>query len=120
MIQDLISRLPDEDACLELLSRFDKLLKKYANMLGYDDAFEELRLFFLELIYTLPSRSVSDKGDGCIVKYISNAVRNHYIYLSKQHGELPVLLSEVSEEQRVHIEYMTAQTSPAKLSEFFW
>ena len=40
MITALIDRLPDDDAALQLLEMFDKLLKKYARLLGTEDAYE--------------------------------------------------------------------------------
>ena len=42
-----------------------------------------------------------------------------YIALSKSNHNLPVLLSEVSEEQQHYIEFATAQESETKLSEYF-
>lgn len=48
MIKSLIDRLPDDAAALQLLGMFDKLLRKYARLLGTEDAYEELRLFFFD------------------------------------------------------------------------
>lgn len=53
MLKDLIEKLPNTDACLELIETFDKLLRKYARLLRFEDAYEELRLFFIELILQL-------------------------------------------------------------------
>ena len=38
MLAELISALPDEQAYLELLSKYKKLLMKYARMLNYEDS----------------------------------------------------------------------------------
>lgn len=119
MISHLILRLPEEDACVELLNRFDRLLKKYSRQLNYEDAYEDLRLFFIELVMKLKNSDLIQKGDGYLVNYISTAVKHHYIALSKNKRKLPILLSEVSEEQQHHIEYTTAQELETKLSEYF-
>lgn len=119
MISHLISRLPEEDAYIELLNRFNKLLKKYSRLLNYEDAYEDLRLFFIELVMNLKDSDVARKGDGYLVNYINSSVKHHYIALSKSIHNLPILLSEVSEEQQHYIEYTTAQELETKLSEYF-
>lgn len=119
MISHLISRLPDEDACVELLSRFDPLLRKYSRELNYEDSYEDLRLFFIELVMKLKDSPLVKKGDGYLVNYISASVKHHYIFLSKSSRRLPILFSDISEEQRNHLEYITAQESAPKLSDYF-
>lgn len=41
MIWSLVDQLPDKSAALQLLGIFEKLLKKYARLLGTEDAYEE-------------------------------------------------------------------------------
>ena len=35
MLSDILSRVQDEDAVLEMLRKFDRLIKKYARILNY-------------------------------------------------------------------------------------
>lgn len=119
MISSLISRLSEEDTCVELLSRFDRLLKKYSRLLSHEDAYEELRLFFIELVTKLKNSDILHKGDGYLVNNISASVKHHYIALSKGNHNSPILLSEVSDEQKHYLEYATAQELESKLTEYF-
>lgn len=119
MISDLISRLPEEEACVELLNRFDKLLRKYSRRLKYEDSYEDLRLFFIELIMRLKDSPIVEKGDGYLVKYISVSLNHHYIFLSKNSGKFPMLFSDISEEQRNHLECISAQEIEHGLSDYF-
>ena len=75
MIWSLVDQLPDESAALQLLGIFEKLLKKYARLLGTEDAYEELRLFFFELLDQLKEKGICADSDGYIVNYISKSVR---------------------------------------------
>lgn len=43
----------DEEAMLELIKRFQPLIRKYARKLEYDDAYEDCLLFFIELVKTM-------------------------------------------------------------------
>ena len=56
MLSDIIKQIPDESATLELLKLFDNLLKKYARLLRYEDAYEDLQLFLIELKLRTPFR----------------------------------------------------------------
>lgn len=49
----------DEEAMLELIKRFQPLLRKYAKKLRYDDAYEDCRLFFIELIKSVDEARLS-------------------------------------------------------------
>lgn len=109
MIKALIEKLPDETAALQLLEMFDKLLRKYARQLGTEDAYEELRLFFFELLDGLRNKKVRGDNDGYAVSYISKSVRNQYIALSKARNmRKEDSFSDMSEEQLIHIERIAA------------
>lgn len=119
MIKLLISKLPDESSCLELVERFEPLLKKYAALIDQEDAFEDLRCFFIELVNKMKFKEVANKSEGHIVNYIATSVYNHYIYLSKCSRFSPTLFSELSEEQMAFIDYISAYEFDATLSEYF-
>ena len=105
MIWFLVDQLPDESAALQLLELFDKLLKKYANLLGTEDAYEDLRLFFLDLLAQLKEKGIRNDNDGYIVSYISKSVKHQYIAMSKaQDIRKEDLFSDISEEQMYFIE----------------
>ena len=119
MIKQLISKLPDDTACITLLTRFEPLLKKYSALLTYEDAFEDLRAFFIELINKMANHEIALKSDGQIVNYIVISIQNYYIHLSKSHSFTPTLFSELSDEQLVHLDSITANEFDFTLSEYF-
>lgn len=59
MITDLINSLPDEQAYLELLQKFEKVLKKYSRLLNYEDSFFDMQLFFFELVMSMKQKNIS-------------------------------------------------------------
>lgn len=120
MIKELINRLPDESATLQLLEMFDKLLKKYARLLGTEDAYEELRLFFFELLEKLKSKELCSESDGYAVNYISKSVKNQYIALSKaQNVRREDTFSDISEEQMVYVEQIAATDDRIDITSYF-
>ena len=70
----------DQDK-LAVIEQFMPLIKKYAYKLAYEDAKEDLILFFLELIPKIPN---SLENDRQITAYIAKSVYLHYIKLSKK------------------------------------
>lgn len=120
MIWSLVDQLPDESAALQLLGIFEKLLKKYARLLGTEDAYEELRLFFFELLDQLKEKGIRADSDGYIVNYISKSVRHQYITLSKaRNTRKEHLFSDISEEQMFFIEQLAASDDNDDISAFF-
>lgn len=91
MLSDIISLVPDEQAVMTLVKRFDKLLRKYARFLEYEDAYNDLLLFFIELLHKLKDNS-GLQNDDAIVNYISKAIKNHYICLSKNSERIKTIV----------------------------
>lgn len=112
MFGRLILSVPDEEATLVLIERFYKLLMKYSIILGYEDAYNDLCLFFIELITKMREKPIAHKGDAAIVNYIAISVKNEYIRLSKKQKRLPLALSDLSEEQQRDIDARLASTDP--------
>lgn len=104
MLSEIFQSIPNEHAVLELIQRFDKLIKKYAMLLKYEDAYNDMRLFFIELIISMSKNEVGKKEDAIIVKYIAASMKNHYIKLSKQTENEPIVFSDLSDEQLHYIE----------------
>ena len=120
MIKALIDRLPDDDAALQLLEMFDRLLKKYARLLGTEDAYEELRLFFFELLDRLKRKNLCGNSDGYAVSYISKSVKNQYIALSRaRNSRKEDTFSDMSEEQMVYVEQIAATDGRVDISSYF-
>lgn len=119
MIIEQIKALPDESSFLNILSEFDKLLKKYARLLSYDDAYEDLRLFFIELLFDLKNKPEILKNDGIAVSYISTSIKNHYFYISKNQKHVESNFSDLSDEQMVFIDKSFSYTTPDSISDYF-
>lgn len=120
MIKSLVDKLPDEAAALQLLEMFDKLLKKYARLLGTEDAYEDFRLFFFELLNKLRGKNICSENDGYIVSYISKSIKNHYIALSKiRNSRREDTFSDISGEQMIYIEHIAATADNVDISVYF-
>lgn len=101
----------DEKAMLELINRFQPLLKKYAKKLGYDDAYEDCLLFFIELVKTMDLKRVNTLNDQAVVSYIKVSVTHFYGKMIRrilQEGR-EIAFSELTEEQRYYIEAKSAK-----------
>ena len=110
MLCELVNKaqIGDENAMIELITRFDPLLKKYASKLNYEDAYEDALLFFIELIKRLRLDTLKD---GVIVTYINVSIVNYYnkkikkiIGLKKE-----ILISDLTQEQMYCVEVKTAK-----------
>ena len=73
------SQIGDSDATLELIQKFNPLLKRYAKKLSYEDAFNDLMLDFLELIHNINLNRIRIRNERGVVAYISSAVHSYYI-----------------------------------------
>jgi len=109
MLSDIIKSLPAEDAFDEMINRFDRLLIKYARILAYEDSYNDLLLFFIELLLKIKNSSIIMRDDAVIVNYIATSVKNHYIKLLKQ-SEInrTFAFSELSESQKYCVEQSSA------------
>lgn len=120
MLSDIIKQIPDESATLELLKLFDNLLKKYARLLRYEDAYEDLQLFLIELLHTIKEKDIGSKSDGYIVKYIAVSIKNQYIAMSKRLKELKTTaFSDISDEQMVYVEQLAAKDNKNDISIYY-
>ena len=69
-------RLADtnDSAVLNLSALFNPLLKKYAYKLSYEDAYNDLLLFFIELIKKLSRNPLRKQEDKYYLSYIKNSI----------------------------------------------
>lgn len=118
MLQELIMQYPDDAAVLELIERFKRLLIKYAYKLDYEDAYNDLQLFFIELITKLKYTGPAKKDDAIIVSYIAISIKNQYIKLSAKKSLSIVTYSDLSDSQLHFINSTNATTLPVSIEEY--
>lgn len=85
MTLDMIiqSQLGNQQAFLELVEKFKLLLRKYANLLNYEDAYNDLVLDFLVLIKKINITQLRQINEGSIIVYIQKSLKNCYVKRSK-------------------------------------
>lgn len=74
----------NENDMLLLIQMFYPLLKKYAGLLKDEDSFPALQANFIELIFKMDTKTISNKEDSAILAYIKHAMYHYYIFLSKK------------------------------------
>lgn len=84
VLKPLIERVRNQDmsAFSDLFDGFKRLINYYAAKLSYEDAANELTLFFIELLYSIKLSKFSDDGSDEIRRYIAVSLKNEYIALS--------------------------------------
>ncbi len=70
-----------------LIEDFTPLIKKYSFRMNYEDAFADLRLEFIEIIFGIDAKKFANYEEPQILSYIKISVRNAYIKLSKKKCE---------------------------------
>jgi len=97
----------DEKSTLELLTLFNRLMTRYAYLLEYEDAINDLTLDFIALLKQINTTIFEGKSDGVVVNYIAQSIRHSYIRLSKQQAKVnsnETLFEDLSEGQRYYVE----------------
>lgn len=80
-----------------IYAEFEKLINIYSIRLAYDDAREELTLFFIELLYSIDLSRFKDDCSLGIKKYIAVCIRNQYIALSQKNNKHTALVCPLYE-----------------------
>lgn len=95
----------DNESMEKLLIQFQPLLKKYAYKLHYEDSLNDLVLFFIELILSLPSSLLKQDSDGKTINYIAVSIKNHYCHLVKRRidEKNEICFSQLNDEQSYYI-----------------
>lgn len=108
MLYEIICRAQngDKEAMQELVDRFTPLMRKRANKLGYEDAYEDIRLFFIELIYSMRLEKIRLKEDGGITSYINVSINNFYNKETAKSDKWKkeIVVSALSAEQEYYME----------------
>lgn len=109
MLRMLIDKAQENDneALMELIDKFQPLIRKYSLKLNYEDAYEDLILWFIELVKTY---KLADLREEVIVSYINVSIKNYY---NKKIGKLienkrEFLWSEMKEEVSYYAEKLLA------------
>lgn len=87
-IYDLIRKSQaDLTNICDLIELFNPLIKKYGYLLHYEDAYNDLRLEFIEIILKMDLERIHNPSDGSLILYIQKSFRNCYISRSKKYTE---------------------------------
>lgn len=101
----------DNTAMMELIDKFQPLLKKYARKLNYDDAYEDCLLFFIELVKTMDLKKLNDHKDQAAAAYIKVSVTHFYdkkiCKVFERNRE--IAFSDLSKEQKYYVETKAAR-----------
>lgn len=85
-VYDLIVEVQqnNQESILEILRKFDPLLKRAAFRLCREDAFEDFRIWFLDMISKIDVSKLKNKSDGGLVVYFKKSVENKLIAFQKE------------------------------------
>jgi RNA polymerase sigma factor (sigma-70 family) len=98
------------EATLELITKFEPLIKKYSRKLNYYGDNTDLVISFIEIIDKIPiDKNEHFTSDECIVGYINTCFKNKYIYLSKKNQkqnniEVPINFDITKDEPSINTE----------------
>lgn len=80
-----------------LHEEYKNLIIFYSKRLGYEDAAQELTIFFIELLYDIELNLFKADSSIGMKKYIATALRNKYISLSKSKQKDEFMCNELFE-----------------------
>lgn len=119
MLSDMIkgAQKADEDDMMGLIHKFDPLFRKYAVKLHYEDAYEDIILYFIELIKFMNLNRLNSQKDEVIISYINTSVINFYKKRVRQliEAKKEVVLSDLTQEQAFYVEVQSAKTDKANV-----
>ena len=98
------AKLREEQSVVELVILFKPLLRKYAKLLAYDDAYADLECEFLTIVMSFPP-TANFINDGTAVNYIHKSIYHYYIYLSKKANadKAVIFYNDLTDKQRWEI-----------------
>lgn len=103
MLKDLVmkSQNRDEEAMLSLIETFNPLIKKYARKLNDMDSYDEILLYFIEIIKNLKIETLRNQTDAGIVTYINKSVYSFYCHKVQKiiQKKNEVIMSNLTDEQ---------------------
>lgn len=83
------SKRGDKDSMMEIIIKFNPLIKKYKYLLQYDGAESDLIIELIKIIRKIPiDKDLNFRLDKYLVAYISYSIKNKYIFLSKKYNSI--------------------------------
>lgn len=79
----IASQKGNQLALMNLINKFYPVLKKHGNKLKYEDGYNDLVLYFIELVNKFNLSEINNVSDGGLVNYINNSIYHKYIALSR-------------------------------------
>ena len=89
------ARAGEAEAMEALVERFMPLLRKHARELGYEDALEDLILFLIETVPSIPLGRIGQENIGGLVRYIQAAVWHQLPKLRRHQREIMGYLEDL-------------------------
>lgn len=75
----------NSDAMMDLIVKFDPIIRKYTRMMKYDEDFRsDLTLHLIEIINSIDLGKLKIQNDCSIINYIKKSLHHQYILLSKK------------------------------------
>lgn len=119
MLYETIDRAQngDKEAMQKLVDQFTPLMRNRANKLGYEDAYENICLYFIELIYFMKLEKIRLKEDGGITSYINASVDNFYNKEMKKRDKWKkeIVISALPAEQEYYVEKKMSKEDKADI-----
>lgn len=81
-----------------IFDEFKKLISIYSYRIGGEDAYQELVLFFVELLYTVNIENFKSDDTNGLSRYIAVSIRNKYIALSKENCKYNSLVLQLPDD----------------------
>ncbi|GFI16016.1 hypothetical protein IMSAGC009_01177 [Lachnospiraceae bacterium] len=108
MLFKLIERAQKNDklAMLEMIERFKPLLKKYAAKLKYEDAYDDILLYFIERIKNFNLEKQICRNDEAVASYMKVCIKNFCNKKGKESAKSKneIVLSALTQEQAYYAE----------------
>lgn len=86
-----------EESLLEVVKRFQPLLKKYARKLKYEDAMQDLLETFLLMLPMINIKK--NKNEGQLVNYVAKVIYHQFIKLAKHNNQYNFVEIDYDEEK---------------------
>lgn len=86
--QLIVAKTGDANYIEEFINLFSDIINKYSRKLDGEDTKQDLNILVLDLINKIPINKLNFYEDKAILAYISKALRNEYIRLSKKNSKI--------------------------------
>ena len=126
--KNIVNAQNDSEQMYQLIKKFDPLIRKYSYKLGYEDAYSDIVVQFIEKIQKLNLKTLKSTDDHSMLKYIKKIVQNisyNLFYQSSHTSVTPVFsLSEFENsdlsgiKQKLDSYYSTIDEYPIIINNF--